>query len=79
MGIDSYAPGFTKIWIEPLLGDLKNVVGEIPHSNGKISVQYSFVKGRWKTKINLPQKTSGSLVWKQKTYKLKQGENLFNF
>lgn len=78
LGIDSDAPGFTKIRIEPHLGDLKNVVGEMPHPNGKIAVEYSFLKNRWKIKINLPRKTSGTFVWKNKSYKLKEGGNLFN-
>jgi alpha-L-rhamnosidase len=76
LGIDSYAPGFRKIKIEPYLGDLMNVSGEMPHPNGKISVAYAFEKGKWTIKIVLPAKTSGILVWKTKQYPLKAGENL---
>jgi hypothetical protein len=77
LGIDSYAPGFSKIKIEPHLGDLKNVSGEIPHPNGKVAVAYVQGKTAWAIKINLPLKTSGTFVWKGKTYPLKAGENLF--
>jgi len=77
LGIDSYAPGFSKIKIEPHLGDLKNVSGEIQHPNGTINVEYVLDKTVWKIKINLPQNTSGIFVWKEKTYPLKAGENLF--
>ncbi|MBN9385937.1 MAG: alpha-L-rhamnosidase N-terminal domain-containing protein [Chitinophagaceae bacterium] len=75
LGIDSYSPGFRKVKIEPHLGELSNVSGEIPHPSGKIAVAYVLDKGKWKIKIVLPEKTSGILVWKTKTYQLKPGEN----
>jgi alpha-L-rhamnosidase len=31
LGIDSYAPGFSKVKIEPHLGKMENASGEIPH------------------------------------------------
>ena len=77
LGIDSYAPGFSKIKIEPHLGKLKNASGEIPHPNGKVAVEYILDNSVWKIKISLPQNTSGILVWKAKTYPLKAGVNLF--
>jgi alpha-L-rhamnosidase len=77
LGIDSYAPGFRKIKIEPHLGKLKNASGEIPHPNGKVAVAYFENSGIWKIKISLPQKTSGVFVWKGKTYPIKAGENSF--
>ncbi len=73
LGIDSYAPGFSKIKIEPHLGELKNASGEIPHPNGKVSVEYIEDKSVWNIKISLPEKTSGVFVWKGKTYPLKSG------
>lgn len=75
LGIDSDAPGFRKIKITPHLGDLTNVSGEIPHPNGKVAVAYTFDKARWKIKIVLPEKTTGTFVWKTKKYQLKAGEN----
>ncbi len=75
LGIDSYAPGFSKIKIEPHLGTLKNVSGEIPHPNGKVAVDYSFSNNKFKVKISLPQKTTGIFVWKGKQYILKAGDN----
>ena len=74
--IDSYAPGFREIKIEPHLGDLVNVSGEMPHPNGKVAVDYAYDKGKRKVKILLPEKTSGMLVWKKKVYRLKAGGNL---
>jgi alpha-L-rhamnosidase len=77
LGIDSYAPGFSKIKIEPHLGELKNASGEIPHPNGKVTVSYVEEGGKWNIKLNLPENTSGIFVWKGKTYLLKAGENAF--
>lgn len=77
LGIDSYAPGFSKIKIEPHLGTLTNAGGEIPHPNGKVAVQYKLQHNKWKISITLPENTSGILVWKAKTYVLKVGDNSF--
>lgn len=77
LGIDSYSPGFSIIKIEPHLGDLKNIGGEIPHPNGKIAVDYVLDKYNWKIKLVLPQATTGIFIWKGKTYKLKAGMNAF--
>lgn len=76
LGIDSDAPGFRKIKIEPHLGSLINISGEMPHPNGKVAVAYAFEKDKWRIEIVLPGKTSGVLVWKGKKYQLKAGENL---
>lgn len=77
LGIDSDAPGFTKIKIEPHLGTLTNASGEIPHPNGKVAVGYVSKNNKWKIGIYLPKSTSGIFIWKGRTYKLKAGENLF--
>ncbi|MFS2186209.1 alpha-L-rhamnosidase C-terminal domain-containing protein [Mucilaginibacter sp. Mucisp84] len=76
LGIDSYSPGFSKIRIEPHLGTMTNVSGEIPHPDGKVAVAYVLENNRWKIKVSLPQHTSGILVWRAKTYLLKSGENV---
>ncbi|MCD9014879.1 alpha-L-rhamnosidase-related protein [Parachryseolinea silvisoli] len=77
LGVDSDAPGFTTVKIEPHLGTLTNVAGEVPHPNGKISVEYVVAGGKWKVNIHLPIKTTGTLHWKAKTYVLKPGANAF--
>jgi hypothetical protein len=77
LGIDSYAPGFSKIKIEPHLGAMKNASGEIPHPGGKISVGYAQDHSVWKVSIILPAKTTGIFVWQGHTYPLKAGNNLF--
>lgn len=75
LGIDSYAPGFTRVRIEPHLGKLTSVSGEIPHPNGKVAVAYVVSGSSLKAKITLPEKTTGIFVWKGKTYPLKEGGN----
>jgi hypothetical protein len=77
LGIDSDAPGFTKVKVEPHLGALTNVSSVIPHPNGKISVSYKLEKNKWKISVNLPSGTTGHLEWKEKSYPLKEGENNF--
>lgn len=75
LGIDTYASGFSKIKIEPHLGDIKNVSGEIPHPNGKLLVKYRFEKGKWDIEVTLPQSTSGIFVWKGRNYMINAGKN----
>lgn len=75
LGIDSDAPGFAKVKIEPHLGALKNIIGAIPHPNGTISVSYMNKDNRWVIEISLPSKITGTFVWKGKTYLLKEGKN----
>jgi hypothetical protein len=75
LGIDSDGPGFRKIKIEPHLGDLKNIGGEMPHPAGKISVQYTVNDAATLAEVVLPAKTSGRLVWKGKSFPLKEGKN----
>jgi hypothetical protein len=75
LGIESAAPGFSKIKIEPHLGSLENIAGEMPHPNGKISVKYTLQKGSLLTDIDLPANTEGTFIWKGKKYDLKAGKN----
>ena len=79
LGIDSDAPGFNKVKIEPviLLGKFENIQGEIPHPMGKIGARYLFENGKWKVQIDLPKKTSGHLIWQDKSYPLNEGQNDF--
>ncbi|RZK84550.1 MAG: alpha-rhamnosidase, partial [Pedobacter sp.] len=77
LGIDTDAPGFSKVKIEPRLGTMTKVGGEMPHPKGKIAVNYQLKKDKWQISVNLPQATTGKLVWKGKTYQLKEGINDF--
>ncbi|MEA5461474.1 alpha-L-rhamnosidase C-terminal domain-containing protein [Arcicella sp. LKC2W] len=75
LGIDSDGIGFSKVKIIPHLGQITDIGGSIPHPKGTISTSYKLEKGKWKIEINLPQKITGTLVWKGKTIRLKEGEN----
>jgi hypothetical protein len=77
LGIDSDSPGFGRVKIEPHLGTLTEVSGEIPHPNGTLAASYHQQGGKWKIKITLPEKTSGVLVWRGKNYLVKTGVNDF--
>lgn len=75
LGIESASPGFKRIRIEPHLGSITKIGGQIPHPNGNVSAHYELANGKWKINISLPPNTTGDLVWKSKSYPLKSGEN----
>ena len=76
LGIDSAAPGFEKVKIEPHLGELTNIGGKIPHPRGQISASYvKDKKGKWNVNVELPQFVTGTFVWNGKTYQLGEGKN----
>jgi len=75
LGIDSDAPGFRSIRIEPHLGTLKRAQGTIPHPAGKIEVAYEQAKDKWNIVVNLPEKTVGTFIWKGKKHPIKPGAN----
>ena len=76
LGIDTDAPGFSKVKIEPHLGELKKASGEMPHPKGNITAKYTRNGAQWNADITLPSKVSGRLMWKGKAYLLKPGKNL---
>jgi hypothetical protein len=75
LGIDSDGIGFSKIKIEPHLGNIQKISGEIPHPNGIIKVDYELKNNQLFTQIHIPQNTTGTFIWLGKTYKLKEGSN----
>jgi hypothetical protein len=78
LGIDSDAPGFSKVLITPHLGSITDISGEMPHPNGTIAVSYKLKQGAMQVEIDLPGKTSGNFLWKGKTHSLKPGRNSLN-
>lgn len=75
LGIDSDAPGFSVVRIEPHLGSIKNIGGEIPHPYGKISVKYNIENGFMSAEIKLPLRVKGVFIWNGKKHLLKEGLN----
>jgi hypothetical protein len=78
LGIDTDAPGFNKIKIEPHLGSLKKAEGTMPNPNGEIKVNYNInSQDKLDALISIPKGTSGVFVWKGKEHVLKNGETKF--
>jgi len=79
LGIDSNAPGFRKVRIEPHLGKLTRISGSIPHPNGNITVNYVFEKKKWKMEVSLPNGVDGDFIWNGKSTPLNSGRNQINY
>lgn len=75
LGIDSDAPGFSKVKIEPHLGAITHISGSIPHPGGEVKVSYAQTGAKWNINISLPDNIPGRLIWKGKEYTLKGGTN----
>lgn len=71
LGIDSAAPGFSKVLIEPNLGTLSRASGSMPHPMGTITVAFD---GNTAT-IQLPGALTGVLKWKGREHALRPGRN----
>ena len=79
LGIDTAAPGFGKVRIQPALGDLREASGSVPHPNGMVGVDYRATKkGDMKATIDLPATVSGTFVWKNKDYSLHSGRQVID-
>jgi alpha-L-rhamnosidase len=79
LGIDSDAPGFNKIRIQPWLGTLKKAEGIMPHPKGEIKVSYLInALGKCDAIISIPKETTGVFIWKKKEYALQNGETKFS-
>ena len=75
LGIDTDAINFSRVKIEPHLGALKAIGGEIPHPRGKVKVSYKVDTRHLQATLELPTKTTGQFIWKGKRYALKEGKN----
>lgn len=76
LGINSAAPGFKEIRIEPHLGNRTHIGGCMPHPSGMlIEVNYTLdKKGKLTAQITLPDFVTGTFIWKGKTYNLNGGK-----
>jgi len=75
LGIDSAAPAFAQVKIEPRLGDIQKIGGTMPHPKGNIKVSYQKNGAALKADIELPAGVTGTLVWAGKSYNLQGGKN----
>lgn len=76
LGIESDAPYFEKVKIEPNLGTIEEISGEMPHPAGKISVDYNNLENGLTAEINLPEDITGMFVWEGESYELHGGANM---
>lgn len=75
LGIDSAAPGFDKVRIEPHLGELEKIGGTMPHPHGAITVAYEKTSKGLKATITLPENVDGEFIYQGKSLHLKGGKN----
>ena len=70
--------GFETVEIKPLPGFTTKVKGEFVHSSGRIVMDYTKINQGYHMKIHLPAGLTGQFIWRETTYPLKGGNNLFD-
>lgn len=79
-GIESISPGFTKIRIQPHLGNLKNIRGKMPHPNGNIIFEFRKTgESGLSAYIDLPENIVGEFIWKDHKQSLTPGKQELKF
>ncbi len=73
LGIDSAAPGFSRVVIRPHPGKLERVSGTIPHPRGEISVRLVRQGDRLEADLHLPEGVTGDFIWNGKTHPVSSG------
>ena len=73
-GIEPASPGFNTVKIEPKMGTLNNIEGEMPHPKGMIKVSLKKTKKGVSGSVTLPAGLSGSFVWGGRVLSLREGE-----
>jgi hypothetical protein len=74
-GIDSSAPGFSKIRIAPNLGRLDHVDATMPHPKGIIRVQLTKSGEAVSGTVELPDGVTGKFEWRGQSRTLRPGVN----
>lgn len=77
-GIMPAAPGFTKVRIQPNMGELKSIRGRMPHPAGEIIVSVDKTNSSssgFTADITLPPTLTGTFIWHGQQYPLKPGLN----
>lgn len=76
LGINSAAPGFKRVRIEPHPGPLRQVEGEMPHPQGMIKVSCRQLKDKLIATLHLPAGITGTFVWQGKEVQLHDGKHV---
>ncbi|HWR53341.1 MAG TPA: family 78 glycoside hydrolase catalytic domain [Bryobacteraceae bacterium] len=79
LGIDSAAPGFTKVAVRPFLGKLEKVEGSIPHPQGEIAVRLARKGAGVEASVTLPASVTGEFIWDGQKRTLNPGRNVLTF
>lgn len=78
LGIESAAPGFSQVVIQPHLGGIRRIGGSVPWRDGDIKVCYEQKGKGLRATVILPRGLSGAFVWDARKYPLHEGVNEFN-
>jgi hypothetical protein len=69
-GIQSGAPGYARVRIEPHLGALTRLDATAATPRGPVSVSYRLRDGTWTARIVRPRDLPGDFVWKGRAHRL---------
>jgi len=76
-GIQPAAPGYARLRVAPVLGDLTSLDAAAATPKGQVSVRYKVEGGRLTADIARPKDLPGDFVWQGKTYPLKDVHSRF--
>jgi len=79
LGIDSAAPGFSKVTVRPSLCRVNDVFGTIPHPKSEVSVRLARPHGRLTAEIVLPPGVTGVFEWQGTRRPLPSGKTRLEF
>lgn len=74
-GINTDAPGFARVRVEPHLGTLTTLDVAVAHPRGLVETHYTRQGGKLSAAITLPAGVSGAFAWRGQTRALVAGRN----
>lgn len=77
-GVQSAAPFFERVRVAPSPGPLAYIRAKTPHPKGFVETDLRFDGGKVSGKVVLPEGVDGEFVWKNRTIRLKAGQNLIS-